>query len=108
MGYIIKLSLSNIKLRKLRTVLTIVGIMIGVMSIVAMLTTGLNAKKAMLEDEGSSRTADLELRLNKNSGYISRYRTRLIEHGVIEPVSRGYVRMAIPGLREYLETVARG
>ena len=49
MGYIIKLSLSNIKLRKLRTVLTIVGIMIGVMSIVAMLTTGLNAKKAMLE-----------------------------------------------------------
>ena len=64
--------------------------------------------KAMLEDEGSSRTADLELRLNKNSGYISRYRTRLIEHGVIEPVSRGYVRMAIPGLREYLETVARG
>ena len=60
MGYIIKLSLSNIKLRKLRTVLTIVGIMIGVMSIVAMLTTGLNAKKAMLEDvEKSGSTKEI-------------------------------------------------
>lgn len=58
MGYIIKLSLSNIKLRKLRTVLTIIGIMIGVMSIVAMLTTGLNAKKTLMEDvekNGSTR-----------------------------------------------------
>ena len=60
MGYIIKLSLSNIKLRKLRTVLTIVGIMIGVMSIVAMLTTGLNAKKAMMEDvEKSGSTKEI-------------------------------------------------
>lgn len=58
MGYIIKLSLSNIKLRKFRTVLTIIGIMIGVMSIVAMLTTGLNAKKTMMdnvEKTGSTR-----------------------------------------------------
>ena len=50
MGYIIRLSLANIKLRKLRTVLTIIGIMIGIMSIVTMLTTGLGAKKTMLED----------------------------------------------------------
>ncbi|MCR5632321.1 MAG: ABC transporter permease [Eubacterium sp.] len=50
MGYIIKLSLANIKLRKLRTILTIVGIMIGVMSIVTMLTTGLSAKKTMIDE----------------------------------------------------------
>ena len=50
MGYLIRLSFANIKLRKLRTVLTIVGIMIGVMSIVTMLTTGLSAKKTMMEN----------------------------------------------------------
>lgn len=50
MGTMIRLSFANIKLRKLRTVLTIVGIMIGVMSIVTMLTTGLGAKKTMIEN----------------------------------------------------------
>ncbi len=50
MGYIIRLSLANMKVRKLRTVLTIAGIMIGIMSIVTMLTIGLNAKKTMLEE----------------------------------------------------------
>ncbi|MBR6402085.1 MAG: ABC transporter permease [Eubacterium sp.] len=50
MGYIIRLSIANIKLRKLRTALTIVGIMIGIMSIVTMLTIGLGAKKSMLEE----------------------------------------------------------
>ena len=50
MGYIIRLSIANIKLRKLRTALTIVGIMIGIMSIVTMLTTGLGAKKTMMEE----------------------------------------------------------
>ncbi len=50
MGYIIRLSFANIKLRKLRTTLTIVGIMIGVMSVVTMLIIGLGAKSAMMDE----------------------------------------------------------
>ena len=58
MGYMIRLSLANMKVRKLRTVLTIMGIMIGIMSIVTMLSTGIGAKKTMLEEvekSGSTR-----------------------------------------------------
>ena len=50
MGYIIRLSLANLKLRKLRTALTIFGIMIGIMSIVTMLTAGMGAKQAMIDE----------------------------------------------------------
>ncbi|MBO4862925.1 MAG: ABC transporter permease [Eubacterium sp.] len=41
--------MANIKQRKLRTALTIMGIMIGIMSVVTMLTAGLGAKKTMIE-----------------------------------------------------------
>ncbi len=50
MGYIIRLSFANLKQRKLRTALTIVGIMIGIMSIVTMLTIGIGAKKTLVEE----------------------------------------------------------
>ena len=58
---------------------------------------------AMLSDADVSRVADLEKRMGKSSGYISRYRGRLIAEGVIEPAGRGKVRFALPGLRAYLE-----
>ena len=57
MGYIIRLSLANIKLRKLRTALTIIGITIGIMSIVTMLTTGMGAKKTMMDEMEKSGSA---------------------------------------------------
>ncbi|MCR5105004.1 MAG: ABC transporter permease [Eubacterium sp.] len=57
MGYIIRLSLANIKLRKLRTALTIIGITIGIMSIVTMLTTGMGAKKTMMDEVEKSGSA---------------------------------------------------
>lgn len=50
MGYIFRLSFVNLKIRKFRTILTIVGIMIGTMSIVSMLTAGMGAKSAMLDE----------------------------------------------------------
>ncbi len=58
MGYIFRLSFANLKQRKLRTILTIVGIMIGIMSVNTMLTAGLGARKAMVdqvEKMGSTR-----------------------------------------------------
>lgn len=57
---------------------------------------------AMTPDEGYSLTADITARLGRTSGYVSTYRRRLLEQGVIEEVSRGKVRYALPGLREYL------
>lgn len=59
--------------------------------------------KAMLPDEGASKVSDLEKRMEKSSGYISRYRARLIEAGVIEPAGRGKVVFALPDLKEYLK-----
>ena len=58
--------------------------------------------EAMSQDDEYTSVTDLEGRLGKNSGYISRYRSRLIERGVIEPKGRGKVRFALPYLKEYL------
>ena len=58
--------------------------------------------EAMSVDSGNTSVADIENRLKKSSGYVSRYRGRLIERGVIEPQGRGKVRFALPYLKEYL------
>ncbi|MCR4907900.1 MAG: ATP-binding protein [Lachnospiraceae bacterium] len=58
--------------------------------------------RAMLPDEGKSDITSIISRMKKSSGYVSRYRARLIERGVIEAVSRGVVAFALPGLKEYL------
>ena len=58
--------------------------------------------RAMLPDDKISEIADIEQRMKKNSGYVSRYRARLVERGVITAAGRGRVEFALPGLREYL------
>ena len=58
--------------------------------------------KAMLLDGESSRVTDIAQRMNKSSGYVSTYKTRLLRAGVIEEVSAGAVTFSIPELREYL------
>ena len=57
---------------------------------------------AMLPDEGLSMISDIEERMEKSPSYVSRYRGRLIEQGVIEPAGRGKIVFALPGLKEYL------
>ena len=67
MGYIIKLSLANLKQRKLRTVLTIIGIMIGIMSVVTMLTAGMGARESMVEQvEKSGSTREIRVYATSN------------------------------------------
>lgn len=56
MGWMFRLSLLNMKRRRARTVLTILGVTIGVISIVSLLALGLGVKKELLsqyEDENS-------------------------------------------------------
>ena len=68
MGYIIRLSIANLKQRKLRTALTILGIMIGIMSMVTMLTAGIGAKSAMIEQvEKSGSTKEIRVYTSNNS-----------------------------------------
>ncbi|WP_297008841.1 ATP-binding protein [uncultured Corynebacterium sp.] len=53
-------------------------------------------------DTGDSAIADIQQRLSRNHSWTSRYRSRLIHAGVIEPAGRGRVRYALPYLAEFL------
>ena len=57
---------------------------------------------AMMEDGRASSTADIAGRLQRSSGYVSTYKRRLMEAGLIEEAGRGKVRFALPCLRGYL------
>ncbi len=58
--------------------------------------------RAMLPDKEKSEISAIISRTKKSSGYVSRYRARLIESGVIEARGRGMVAFAIPELKNYL------
>lgn len=57
---------------------------------------------AMARDDGPSRLADIAGRLGKTPNYVSVYRARLIQAGMIAAAGRGKVDFAIPFLREYI------
>ena len=61
---------------------------------------------AMARDDGPSKMADIQRRLDVDVNYASQYRLRLIAAELIEPVRRGYVDFALPYLREYLRSHA--
>jgi hypothetical protein len=58
--------------------------------------------RAMLADEGNSRTADLTARLKWAPSQVAQYRKRLVDAGVVECKTRGTVEFAIPFFREFL------
>ena len=58
--------------------------------------------KVMTEDDGETAISDVERRLGRDHGYVSRYRSRLIVAGIIEPTRRGYVDFTIPYMREFV------
>jgi len=57
---------------------------------------------AMAQDDGPSRMADIQRRLNVTVNYLSQYRLRLIAAELIYSTRRGFVDFALPYLREYL------
>ena len=62
---------------------------------------------AMSEDSGVTKQADLAHRFDKKSSHVSRYKKRLLQHGVIQERSRGVLEFRLPGFREYfLERIA--
>jgi hypothetical protein len=57
---------------------------------------------AMAKDDGPSRMADIQQRLDVDVNYASQYRLRLIAAELIESTRHGHVDFALPYLREYL------
>jgi hypothetical protein len=57
---------------------------------------------AMAHDDGPSKMADIQQRLDVDANYASQYRLRLIAAELIYPTRRGYVDFALPYQREYL------
>lgn len=58
--------------------------------------------EAMLEDEKVSAISEVVQRMGQTASYVSQYRRRLIDRGVISTQGRGKVAFALPFLREYL------
>ena len=63
MGWMFRLSLLNMKRRRARTVLTILGVTIGVISIVSLLALGLGVKKELLSQFEVEKTRFTALRI---------------------------------------------
>ena len=57
---------------------------------------------AMSKDTDDSKISDIKERMKASQSYTQKYRTRLKEAGVIEPIERGKVAFAVPYLGEYL------
>lgn len=58
--------------------------------------------QAMLPDEGESTLADISARMGVKSNYSSKYKSRLLERGVIGDRGGRRVGFDLPGFREYL------
>ena len=58
--------------------------------------------EAMLADPDESRLSDLAARMGESSSYVSTYKKRLVEQGVIGERGRSVVAFELPGIREYL------
>ena len=57
--------------------------------------------KAMSEDDRESAVKSLAERLRVDTSYIQRYKSRLMQAGIITQTRRGFVGYAVPYLREY-------
>lgn len=57
---------------------------------------------AMSHDDGPSKIGDIGARLDEDSNYITMYRSRLLNAGLITSVGYGLVDFALPYMRDYL------
>ena len=57
---------------------------------------------AMLDGDGPMTSSDIAKVMGKSSGYVSTYKRRLLDQGVIKTLPRGRMDFALPSLRSYL------
>jgi len=58
---------------------------------------------AMAQDEGASEFGEIARRMGVSAGYVSKYRERLINAGVIYRSAYGELAFTLPYMREYIE-----
>ncbi len=85
MGWIWHLCLMNMKRRKVRTFLTILGVMIGVISVVALLSVGLGVKKEMIDSVINSGSVN-QIKVYSETG--GKHKDRMITDKTIETFSK--------------------
>ncbi len=75
MGWIWQLCLMNMKRRKVRTFLTVLGVMIGVISVVALLSVGIGVKNEMIDSTVESGSVN-QIKVYSETG--SKHKDRMI------------------------------
>lgn len=58
--------------------------------------------EAMAQDNGTSKTADIQKRLGMSQGSVQSYRKRLIDAGIVISPRRGELCFVVPMLADYL------
>ena len=97
---LLRMSSGNLKRRKLRTFLTVLGVVIGTASIVVMISLGLGLQKSMYEDiEKSGGLTEIEVSAEDIGGMegqasSSSDEEKLITDDIVEPVS--YTHLTLP------------
>ena len=77
-------------------------------TVAALSRTDVAFLRAMACDDEASAVGNVAARLGVTPDYAQKYRKRLIDAGVIEPSARGYVRFAVPYLRDWLRGTSEG
>lgn len=85
MGWIWHLCLMNMKRRKIRTFLTALGVMIGVISVVALMSVGLGVKKEMIDSVVDSGSVN-QIKVYSETG--GKHKDRMITDKTIETFSK--------------------
>ena len=85
MRWIWHLCLMNMKRRKVRTFLTILGVMIGVISVVALMSVGLGVKKEMIDSVVDSGSVN-QIKVYSETG--GKHKDRMITDKTIETFSK--------------------
>lgn len=94
------MSISNLWKRKLRTVLTILGVVIGVTSIVVMISLGNGLKQSVME-EMSNYTNILQITVRDGGGYGS---NKFLSDSLVQEISQmDHVDAVFPRLEMYAE-----
>lgn len=61
--------------------------------------------RAMAEDEGRSKIADIKHRMGKSDQYVQVYKNRLVDSGYVQRAGHGYVEFSLPYLDQYIKTL---
>lgn len=85
MGWIWHLCLMNMKRRKIRTFMTVLGVMIGVISVVALMSVGLGVKKEMIDSVVDSGSVN-QIKVYSETG--GKHKDRMITDKTIETFSK--------------------